>query len=109
MPDGSTTPPQRWSSLMSRTKAPDATNPAASFSPEALAALINEVNEGRKAMAEQMKELAELKATMAAKPQATSGKSDQSHKNELATVRAFRKAGFGTLVPHEDIRTFTRW
>jgi hypothetical protein len=37
------------------------------------------------------------------------GKTDAQIKGEIATVRAFKRAGFGTLVPHKDIMTFNRW
>jgi hypothetical protein len=37
------------------------------------------------------------------------GKSEQSLKNEIQTVRAFKKAGFGNVKVHEDVRTFKRW
>jgi hypothetical protein len=51
--------------------------------------------------------LAAIETEKPAKP--ANGKSEQSVKNDLAAVRAFRKAGFGTLTAHEDIRTFKRW
>jgi hypothetical protein len=85
--------------------------PAASFSPEALAALLAEVSETRKAMAEQMAELTALKAAVADKPAKISvaGKSDKQVANEIAVVRAFKKAGFGTVTPHKDVKTFNRF
>src|SRR5450631_3365396 len=52
---------------------------------------------------------AELMQTMAATKPATNGKSDRSLKNEIAVVKAFKKAGFGDVRPHEDVRTFNRW
>jgi hypothetical protein len=36
-------------------------------------------------------------------------KSDQSNKNELKAVAAFKKKGFGILKPHTDIKTFNKW
>ena len=52
---------------------------------------------------------AELMQAMAATKPATNGKSDRSLKNEIAVVKAFKKAGFGDVRPHEDVRTFNRW
>jgi hypothetical protein len=37
------------------------------------------------------------------------GKTERSLKNEIKTVRAFKKAGFGNVKPHEDVLTFNRW
>jgi hypothetical protein len=37
------------------------------------------------------------------------GKSEPSIKNELQTIRAFKRAGFGTVTPHKDVMTFNRW
>jgi hypothetical protein len=82
--------------------------PATTFSPEALSALLNEVTESRKLMAAQMAEIQELKAANAAKPKAVNGQS-VSAKNELATIRAFKKAGYGVVVPHKDVKTFNRF
>jgi hypothetical protein len=45
----------------------------------------------------------------AAKSAAASGKSERSMANEVAVVRAFRKAGFGNVTPHVDVMTFNRW
>jgi hypothetical protein len=51
-----------------------------------------------------------LAAIEAEKPKmAIAGKSEASIKNDLAAVRAFKKAGFGVLVPHKNIMTFNRW
>jgi hypothetical protein len=35
----------------------------------------------------------------------------QSEKTDMAAlaVRAFKKKGFGTVVPHQDVKTFDRW
>jgi hypothetical protein len=95
--------------LMSRTpKTPttEPVSPVATFSPEKLAELINEITETRKLVAEQMQEIAELKA---AKPQAANGQSAVSLKNAQATIRAFAKAGFGKVTPNVDVFTFNRW
>lgn len=37
------------------------------------------------------------------------GKSERSIKNEIAVVKAFKKAGFGNVTPHVDVMTFNRW
>jgi hypothetical protein len=55
-------------------------------------------------LAKQRTELAE-----AAKAAAINGKSDRSMKNEIAVVKAFKKAGFGNTTPHVDVMTFNRW
>ena len=87
---------------MANRKAPEqpaSANPAPSLTPEALKKLIAEVIAETTA-----KVRAEVKAEMQAKPA-----SDQSAKNLLKTVAAFKKKGFGTVVPHQDVKTFNRW
>lgn len=87
-------------------------SPAASITPEALQAMFDSMNELKATVARYQAEAeAATKAMKAEKPakMALAGKSEQSIKNDLAAVRAFRKAGFGTLVPHKDIMTFNRW
>ena len=37
------------------------------------------------------------------------GKSEKQIKAELACVRSFKKAGFGVVKPHEDVKTFNKW
>jgi hypothetical protein len=37
------------------------------------------------------------------------GKSDQSAKNEILVLKAFKRAGYGIVRPHEDVRTYNRW
>jgi hypothetical protein len=37
------------------------------------------------------------------------GKSDQSTKNEIAAMKAFKKRGFGIIKPHIDTKTFNKW
>jgi hypothetical protein len=61
-------------------------------------------------------EKAEMLAAQSAKPissgqgpEAANGKSDLSAKNELATIRAFKRAGHGLVVPHVDVFTFNKW
>jgi hypothetical protein len=40
----------------------------------------------------------------------TAGKSlDQSNKNELATLKAFKKKGYGIVKPKVDVLTFNKW
>ena len=58
------------------------------------------------ALAEQK---AEIQEALAAKSTAMNGRSDRSMLNEIAVVKAFKKAGFGNVKPHEDVRTFNRW
>lgn len=43
------------------------------------------------------------------KPAMNAAKSERSIKNEIATVKAFKKAGFGNVTPHKDVMTFNRW
>jgi hypothetical protein len=43
------------------------------------------------------------------KAAAQAGKSERSLKNEIAVVKAFKKAGFGDVRPHIDVKTFNRW
>jgi hypothetical protein len=45
----------------------------------------------------------------ATKPAAMNGKSERSIANEIAVTKAFKKAGFGNVVPHKDVMTFNRW
>jgi hypothetical protein len=54
---------------------------------------------------------ARLAAIEAEKPVKISiaGKTEKAVKNEIATVRAFKRAGFGTVKPHEDVLTFNKW
>lgn len=93
------------------TKTENPVNPPATFSPEALAALLNEVTEGRKLMAAQMAELTALKAKVADAPAKISigGKSDKAVQNELATIRAFKRLGIKDIQPHKNVLTFRKW
>lgn len=68
------------------------------FTPEALQAVIAQAV----ALA-----MADKKA--ANKPLAKAAQSDRSLKNAIKTVKAFKKAGFGDVKPHEDVLTFNRW
>jgi hypothetical protein len=63
------------------------------------------------ALTEQKAELDALKTKVADQPVRLSvaGKSERSIKNEIAVVRAFKKAGFGDVKPHVDVMTFNRW
>jgi hypothetical protein len=61
--------------------------------------------------AELLQAMAEQKP---AKPEASprlsvAGKSDRSIRTEIAVVRAFAKAGFGKVIPHQNVKTFNRW
>src|SRR5947207_13258625 len=76
-----------------------------SFLPEELQRVIAEAVAAATAQAK-----AEFAEALAAKPSAASnGKSQASMQNEIAVVKAFKKAGFGNVTPHEDVRTFNRW
>jgi hypothetical protein len=37
------------------------------------------------------------------------GKTDRSIQNEIQTIKAFKKAGFGNVTPHKDVLTFNKW
>ena len=37
------------------------------------------------------------------------GESDQSSKNEMRTISAFKKKGFGIVQPQVDVLTFSKW
>lgn len=43
------------------------------------------------------------------KPAAMAAKTDRSLQNQIKTVKAFKKAGFGDVKPHEDVLTYNRW
>jgi len=51
---------------------------------------------------------AELMQVMASGKPATNGKSEKSIRNEIAVVKAFKKAGFGDVKPHVDVKTFNK-
>ena len=65
---------------------------------------------------EQLEELIakRLEAAMAkapapvAKPKA-SGQSAQSQRNDWLAVNAFKKAGFGTVIPRQDVKSYSLW
>jgi hypothetical protein len=52
------------------------------------------------------KQKAEAVAIMSA---VSNGRSERSMQNEIAVVKAFKKAGFGNVTPHVDVMTFNRW
>jgi hypothetical protein len=82
--------------------------PPVTFSPEELQRVIAQAT--AQAVAEATASLkAEMQAALAAKTPAANGKSERSIQNEIAVVRAFKKAGFGEVRPHEDVQTFNRW
>ena len=66
---------------------------------------------------EKLQELltAAVAAALAAQPKAdkpntlVDGKTERSLKNEILAVKAFKKAGFGNVEPHKDIKTYNRW
>jgi hypothetical protein len=74
-----------------------AANPVPTLTPEKLAELINEVTALRAAVAKA--ETTKL---------SVAGKSEQSIKNEIAAVRAFKRLGI-TAKPNFDTFTFNRW
>jgi hypothetical protein len=99
-------------------KAPDTTKPAAEAAkPAASPPVTFDLNDPTLqamlaqavavALAAQKAEL--VQAMPAAKPATNGGKSDRSLKNEIAVVKAFKKAGYGVVVPHVDVMTFNRW
>src|SRR5258706_9441801 len=79
-----------------------AANPVPTLSPQALQALIEEVTALRSAVAKA--EASAAKPTMS-----VAGKTSKQIQNELQTIRAFKKAGFGTVQPHLNVKTFNRW
>lgn len=88
--------------------------PAATFSPEALSKLLNELTAQRQELAalkEQMIQDNKRKMdTIAKAPTASmAGKTDRSLRNQIDTVKAFKKAGFGNVTPHVDVLTFNKW
>jgi hypothetical protein len=78
-----------------------AANPVPTLSPQALQALIEEVTALRSAVAKAEANASVPKVSMA-------GKTEQQIKNEIATVRAFKKLGI-TAKPHVDTFTFNKW
>jgi hypothetical protein len=93
------------------TNKPEA-SPTASITPEALQSLFANMAELKATVAKYQAEAeAATKAMEAEKPakMAIAGKSEQSIKNEIATVRAFKRAGFGTVIPRVDVFTFNLW
>ena len=72
------------------------------ISPEMLAKMINQAVQA--ALGE-----AKLDRKDAAIAAAKDGKSERSIKNEILAARAFKKAGFGEVKPHEDVKTYNRW
>src|SRR5260221_14287482 len=83
--------------------------PKANISAEALQAMVASMNEMR-AMVEKYKAEAEAatKAMSNAKP-AANGKTPKQVQSEIQVLRAFKKAGFGTVTPHINVKTFNRW
>jgi hypothetical protein len=88
-----------------------------SFSPEALQAVIAKATADAVAMATAALR-AEMQQALASKPGkaakagptlSMAGKSDRSLRNEIDVVKAFKKAGFGSVTPHQNVKTFNRW
>jgi hypothetical protein len=82
-------------------KTPDTSAPIASPPVTFDAAVVNQMIAEAVAVA-----LKAQAAELAAKP---AGKSDQSSKNEIAAMKAFKKRGFGIIKPHIDTKTFNLW
>jgi hypothetical protein len=75
-------------------------SPAVTLTPEALQAVINQ------AVAEAIEaQKRKIDATVAK----SNGQSSQSNANAMAAIKAFKKAGFGLVKPHEDVKTFNKW
>ncbi len=53
--------------------------------------------------------IAQAVAVAAKEAEKPAGKSDQSTKNEIAAMKAFKKRGFGIIKPHIDTKTFNLW
>lgn len=94
---------------MTRTKTTttDTTHPEAQAASLPVTFSLDQLN---KTMAEAVTlALAAQRAEMQAAKPATNGKSEKSLKNEIAVVKAFKKAGFGDVKPHVDVKTFNKW
>jgi hypothetical protein len=54
---------------------------------------------------------AKMAALAAERPSKMSiaGKSDKQIKAEMTCIRSFKRAGFGVVKPHEDVKTFNKW
>jgi hypothetical protein len=85
--------------------------PTATISPDAMRAMLDSMNEMR-ALVEKYKSEAEAATkamTEASVKQATTGRTDKQVSADLACIRAFKKAGYGTVKPHEDVKSFRLW
>jgi hypothetical protein len=87
-----------------------------SFSPEALQAVIAKATAEAVAMAtaalrKEMQEALGAKPAKNAKGPTLSiaGKTDRSLRNEIDVVKAFKKAGYGNVTPHQNVKTFNKW
>jgi len=86
------------------------TKPAEAAKPSANPPVTFSVEEMNKAVAAAVAEALEKQKTkIDAAVTAMNGKSDGSVKAEIQCVRAFKRAGFGIVRPHEDVRTFNKW
>jgi hypothetical protein len=84
-------------------------NPTVTLTEEALQRLLSQA--AGEALDRQRAELKAAYQTVSAKAKAqnVAGKSERSAANELATIRAFQKAGFGVVTPRVNVKTFRRW
>jgi hypothetical protein len=84
--------------------------PAASISPDALEALLANMAELKATVAKYAAEAEATQKAMTEKPKlSVAGKTQKQIQNEIQCVRAFKKAGFGTVTPHVNVKTYNRW
>jgi hypothetical protein len=83
----------------------------ANITPEALQAMFDSMAELKATVAKYQAEAEVATKAMTDKPAkiSVSGKTDAQIKGEIATVRAFKKAGYGVVKPREDVRSFRLW
>jgi len=80
-----------------------------SFTPEALEAVIDQAV-AMALEANNTKHQALFDAALAGKiVQPKGGKTERSTANEIAVIRAFKKAGYGVVTPRINVKTFRRW
>lgn len=79
-----------------------AASPVPSFNPNdpAFQAIVAQAVQARLALMQAEKPAAKL---------SIAGKSEKQIKAELTCIRSFKKAGFGVVKPHEDVKTFNKW
>jgi hypothetical protein len=98
--------------FMSRTtKTPDTTKPVEAAKPVANPPVTFDVNDPAFQQIVAQAVAARLAAIEAEKPAkvAIAGKSEQSIKNEMQTIKAFKRALGITVTPKVDVLTFNKW